>query len=279
MKIPPFAAALCLTMSLHLTAPCAAQLATPNASGVTMGHVHLNVKDLAAQKHFWIDIMGGRPVANQQLEMIEFPGVYILLRQQTPAAPPDGSIADHFGFVVKDWNAWLEKWRNNGLSLEQSGVNPNQRYISAPDGIRLEVFGDPNLPTPVQMNHIHFYPPKAEIGAMQAWYAKMFGGVVGKRESVARPGNYIDTDDLPGVNLSISPSDTRRAATAGRALDHIGFEVKNLPEFVRKLEAQGIKMDEAVRNANGSTAVRVAYLTDPWGTRIELTEGLPPSNR
>ncbi|MEQ1887368.1 MAG: VOC family protein [Bryobacteraceae bacterium] len=277
MRLLFSAAMLSAVMTLPLAIPASAQLAPQNIAGVTMGHVHLNVKDVAAQKHFWVDIMGGKPMANQQLEMIEFPGVYILLRQQTPTAPPDGSIADHFGFVVKDWNAWLEKWRANGLKMEQSGVNPNQRYVTAPDGIRLEVFGDPDLPVPVQMNHIHFYPPKADIGAMQAWYAKMFGGIIGKRESVARPGNFIDTDDLPGVNLSISPSETHRAATIGRTIDHIGFEVKNLPEFVKTLEAQGIKMDEAVRPANGSTATRVAYLTDPWGTRIELTEGLPPA--
>ena len=45
---------------------------------------------------------------------------------------------------------------------------------------------------------------------MQAWYAKTFGGVIGKRESVARPGNFIDCDDVPGANLSIGASETLR---------------------------------------------------------------------
>ena len=40
------------------------QLAAPNAQGVTMGHVHLHVKDVAAQTHFWVDIMGGKEVHN-----------------------------------------------------------------------------------------------------------------------------------------------------------------------------------------------------------------------
>ena len=78
---------------------------------------------------------------------------------------------------------------------------------------------------------------------MQEWYAKVFGGVIGRRDSVARPGNWIETVDLPGVNLSIGGSDTRRAPTKGRSIDHIGFEVKNLDELCKKLEAEGIKLD------------------------------------
>lgn len=272
MKTIPLAAiALCAVV------PAMAELADPNASGVNMGHVHLVVKSVAAHEHFWVDIMGGKLVKSQKLEMIEFPGVFILLRQGDPTGPPAGSVVDHFGFVVRDWKPSLAKWHAAGLKVEQTGTNPNQSYVTAPDGIRLEVFGDPNLTVPVQMNHIHLYPPKGDIPAMKAWYAKTFGGVPGKRESVARPGNFIETDDLPGVNLSISPSDNRRAPTVGRSIDHIGFEVKNLTAFAKNLEAQGVKLDEAVRPSQAATTLKVAYLTDPWGTRIELTEGLAPA--
>jgi catechol 2,3-dioxygenase-like lactoylglutathione lyase family enzyme len=174
---------------------------------------------------------------------------------------------DHFGFVVKDMPAALAKWKANNLKVEQ-GENPNQAYVVAPDGIRLEVFGDPSISTAVVMNHIHFYP--TDIPAMQAWNAKTFGGVPGKRARVARPG-WIDCDDLPGVNLSFSQGDKVLAPTKGRSLDHIGFEVKNLEAFVKRLEGQGIKFDVALRQ------VPNAFLTDPWGTYIELTEGLAPA--
>jgi catechol 2,3-dioxygenase-like lactoylglutathione lyase family enzyme len=257
--------------------PLAAQLVPPNDAGVTMGHVHLYVKSVDAQTRFWTNMMGGKAVANEKLAMIQFPGVYLILREMEPSSPPAGSIVDHFGFVVKDLPAEIAKWKANNLLVEQTGTNPNQRYVTAPDGIRLEVFGDPNLPVPVEMNHIHFFPPKQDIPAMQAWYAKTFGGVVGKRESVARPGNYIDCDDLPGVNLSMSPSDNRRAPTAGRSIDHIGFEVKNLEAFTKKLAAQGTKLDEPIRSIPNAKNLKITFITDPWGTRIELTEGLPPA--
>ncbi|HLK47431.1 MAG TPA: VOC family protein [Bryobacteraceae bacterium] len=259
--------------------PLAAQLVAPNVAGVTMGHVHLYVKSVDAQTRFWTDMFGGKLVTNEKLSMIQFPGVFIILREMEPSGPPAGSIVDHFGFVLKDLPASLAKWKANGLRVEQTGTNPNQSYVTAPDGIRVEVFGDPSLPVPVQMNHIHFFPPKPDIPAMQAWYAKIFGGIPGKRESVARPGNWIDCDDLPGVNLSIAASETRRAATAGRSIDHIGFEVTNLEEFAKKLAAQGIQLDQPVRSSPNSQHLKIAFLTDPWGTRIELTEGLaPPSH-
>ena len=61
--------------------------------------------------------------------------------------------------------------------------------------------------------------------------------------------------------------------TQGRALDHIGFEVRNLEVFLAKLAASGIKLDIAYRKVPALN-IAVAFFTDPWGTYIELTEGL-----
>ena len=257
--------------ALFVVWPASAQLAPPNAAGVTMGHIHLFVKDVDAQKKFWTATMGGTVVQNGPLMLIQFPGVYIMLRQADPTGPPAGSIVNHFGFAWKDMPATLAKWKADGVEIEQTG-NPNQGYVHGPDGIRVEFFGDPALATPVAMNHIHFYP--MDIPAMQAWYSKMFGGVPGKRQRQSAPG-LIDCDDIPGANLSFSPGTTALAPTKGRSLDHIGFEVKDIEGFVKKLDAQGVKLDEAIRLAPNNTT-KVAYLTDPWGTRIELTQGLAP---
>ena len=252
--------------------PAPAQLAPPNDVGVTMGHIHLGVKDIPAQEHFWIDMMGGKAVKNGPLSLIEFPGVFIMLRQADPSGPPAGSIVDHFGFVWKDLPAAIAKWKANNIEIEQ-GTNPNQGYVHGPDGIRVEFFADTSLPVPVQMNHIHFYP--TDVPAMQAWYAKTFGGIPGKRARVATPG-WIDCDDVPGVNLSFSPKDTKLAPTKGRSLDHIGFDVKNIQEFEKRLNAQGIKFEAPIRQVPNSNT-KVAFLTDPWGTYIEITEGLSPA--
>ena len=85
----------------------------------------------------------------------------------------------------------------------------------------------------------------------------------------------IDAGDMPGVNLSFSGTRTPIVGTRGRSLDHIGFEVTNLEAFVAGLEAKVIKMDSPVRQVP-NTQLKVAFLTDPFGTYIELTEGLAP---
>ncbi len=56
-------------------------------------------------------------------------------------------------------------------------------------------------------------------------------------------------------------------------LDHIGFDVKDHAAFVKKIEAEGIKLDEPPREVpNGS---KITYITDPWGTRIEIIQRAP----
>jgi hypothetical protein len=61
-------------------------------------------------------------------------------------------------------------------------------------------------------------------------------------------------------------------ATKGRVVDHVGFEVNGLPALLRKLEGLGI-VAENVRRVP-ELGIDIAFITDPWGTLIELTEGL-----
>jgi catechol 2,3-dioxygenase-like lactoylglutathione lyase family enzyme len=94
----------------------------------------------------------------------------------------------------------------------------------------------------------------------------MFGAKPGKR-------GPFEAADLPGVNLTFSLAPGPVAPTKGRALDHIGFEVKDLEAFCKKLEAAGVKFDVTYRKIP-ALGLSLAFLTDPWGTYIELTEGL-----
>jgi hypothetical protein len=61
-------------------------------------------------------------------------------------------------------------------------------------------------------------------------------------------------------------------ATRGRVLDHIGVDVKDHVAFVKKIEAEGIKLDEPPRMGGTN---KITYITDPWGTRIEIIERGP----
>ena len=57
-----------------------------------------------------------------------------------------------------------------------------------------------------------------------------------------------------------------------RVLDRIGFEVENLEAFCKEIEAKGIKFDRPYSTL--ASGFGLAFLTDPWSTYIELTEGL-----
>ena len=78
--------------------------------------------------------------------------------------------------------------------------------------------------------------------------------------------------DLPGINFNFSASPRPLPPIKGRMLDHIGFEIKNLEAFCKKLEAGGIKFD--VPYSQLPSGLATAFITDLWGTYIELTEGL-----
>ncbi len=244
-----------------------AQLAPPGESGVAQGHIHLTVRDVdAAQKFF--AMLGGMPVQNGPLQLIQFPGTFVMLRKAEPTGGTVGSTVDHFGFLVKDLQPWMAKWQAGGVKWEK-GVRPDgkQGYITGPDEVKIEIIEDATIDAPIKMHHVHFFT--AAPLETQAWYAKTFGAKPGKRAQ-------FDAADLPGVNLTFSKADTSVVGTKGRSLDHIGFEVKGLEAFIKKLEASGIKMDRPYTKVQNTTTA-IAFLTDPWGTYIELTENLAPA--
>ena len=73
--------------------------------------------------------------------------------------------------------------------------------------------------------------------------------------------------------VDFAKAQSAMAATKGRSLDHIGFEVKNLEDFCKKLQAEGVTFDTTFRVIPQLEGLKIAYVLDPAGTRIELTEG------
>jgi catechol 2,3-dioxygenase-like lactoylglutathione lyase family enzyme len=255
--------------TLFSTAPVWAQTASPNDIGVSMGHVHLIVADVDAAQKFWIT-MGAKPVTFGPGQAMKFPGAFILLRKGEPSAGTVGSVVNHFAFNVPNSKDALTKWNAAGLKTEV-GQLPGQIFVYTPDGLtRIEILEDPGLTVPIAFHHIHFYVADSNsagpLADMKAWYVKMFGAIPGKR------GNF-EADDLPGVNLTFGKSNTPTVGTKGRMLDHIGFEVKNLEAFCKKAEANGVRFDTPYTK-RPELGISMAFLTDPWGTSIELTEGL-----
>jgi len=100
------------------------------------------------------------------------------------------------------------------------------------------------------------------------WYAKYFGATIRPR------GTLQTTADVPGMNLTFAtcPDGNECTPTRGRAIDHIGFEIDNLVQFVARMQADGIQFEADPRRID-SIGLTIAYFTDPSGVRVELTEG------
>src|SRR3982751_3803675 len=93
-----------------VAAPAFAQLQAPNAAGAAIGHIHINASDVDAQSRFWTSV-GGKIVQREKITMVQFPGIYILLRKQDYTGGSVGSTINHFGLYVKDFDGAAAKWK------------------------------------------------------------------------------------------------------------------------------------------------------------------------
>jgi catechol 2,3-dioxygenase-like lactoylglutathione lyase family enzyme len=254
--------------ALVLAGPATAQLASPNAAGVTFAHVHLNVVDIELHKRLWVDHFDGVVVEKGPLTTIKFPNFFLILTEREATGPSQGTVTDHFGFKVRDLDAIHEAWRAAGYEVQGEFTGAEgfrNSYLLAPDGVRFELQEDASQSEKAVGYHVHFWT--TEFRELWEWYADVFSAVPRQR------GRIETTADVPGMNLSFATCRAECGPTRGRAIDHIGFEVDDLDAFAQMLEARGIELEFAPRYIE-SIALKIAFFTDPSGVRVELTEGL-----
>ena len=258
--------ALMLTTLLVFDAiPLWAQLGTPNSSGVSIGLVQLTVRDPEQHKKLW-GLLGATVTHSGSQELLRFPGIYIVLERGETAAGSEGSSVNHFGFLVKNVDDVHRTLAAAGLPTVQELTAPKRWVTMFPDKIKVEFTEDPTLSVPVTGHHLHLSTTAANMETLRSWYVTTFGGVSETRRGFA-------SAVFNGGEVNIIQANSAEAPTKGRALDHIGFEVQGLEAFCKKLEAAGIKFEIPYR-VMPESGLKVAYILDPAGTRIELTEGL-----
>jgi catechol 2,3-dioxygenase-like lactoylglutathione lyase family enzyme len=262
---------------------------------IRIGHYHLNVTSIDAHKKFWADTLGGRAMKFGGIDVIEFPDAFIFLHVQKPTGPARGAAFDHIGFAVPNVPAMAKKLAGAGYQ-ETTGREPKPgepppaasgtsavygrfAYFLGPDGVKIElVTSDQKDAAPIVAHHIHFI--NKQYVEMQQWYMKAF-------DATLRPGqtDFFIGADLPGVGYSLNffrwegDQSITHVPTAGRVVDHVGFEVKNLDAFCKALEAKGIKLIRPYKKRDSAmNNIATARIVDPWGVSIELTEGLDKIN-
>lgn len=259
---PAAALAVCLAASGTLQA----QLPVLGDGGVGMGRLHVLVEeaDYEAHRRAWIEGLGARAEQVGPLEALLLPGVVVVIGKGESAGGSEGSVVNHLGFKVRDLEAVVSRWEKLGYEVFEQRPSPTQAFLRFPGNIKVELSEFPMLVNPVEHHHVHLYTP--DVAAMQKWYLDTFGGKAGKR------GRFEEVW-FPGVRLSLGQVEEKPAGTKGRGVDHIGFEIDGLEAFCKRAEARGVKFDAPYRHV-AAIKTSVAFLTDPWGTYIELTEGL-----
>lgn len=272
---------------LTVARSASAQLLAAKDGPVAYGHHHLSVSNVEEQKRFFVGALGGTAVkvGTNNIEIVRFPNVLIFFRAQPPTGGSKGSTADHIGFSVPNLRAVVDKVKAGGFKMVTQTEAPAGReikddialspqpggagiaFVMGPDEVKVELVEARQQTAPVQLHHIHFFGQQNK--EMLAWYAKTFGA----KPRAPNPAAVFVTADLPGVALNFTPTPGAMAGTQGRAVDHIGFEVKNLEAFTKKLESDGIKLDRPYTKV-AALDIAIAFVKDPWGTYIELTEGL-----
>jgi catechol 2,3-dioxygenase-like lactoylglutathione lyase family enzyme len=283
-------AALAAVTLMPVSTPSAQLLSNPEAP-IRIAHYHLNVTSIDAHKKFWADTLGGQPMKFEGIDVVKFPDAFIFLKVQKPKGPTRGTAFDHVGFAVPNVPAVAMKLAAAGYQ-ETTGREPAPgtpppaasgtsavygrfAYFVGPDGAKIELVtaATPNAP-PIVGHHIHFI--NKQYVEMQQWYMKAF-------DATLRPGqtDFFIGADLPGVGYSLNffrwegDQTITHVPTKDRVVDHVGFEVKSLEEFCKKLEAKGIKLTREYRKKDKAMGnISTAMITDPWGVSIELTEGL-----
>jgi catechol 2,3-dioxygenase-like lactoylglutathione lyase family enzyme len=254
---------LALLVLLVISTPTVgAQLPSPNAAGVSAGHLHMMVRDPDAHKKIWVDVLGAQVVNAGTLEMLKLPGIFLILGKADSVEGSEGSTLDHFAFRARDLPAMSAKLKAAGIPLTRDDAV--EIVAIFPDKVKVEFYAAPTIAVPLEHFHVHFYATDPD--ALRAWYVKHFGA------ATPTPAN-ANAAGVPGMSFSFRKTETAQAATRGRSLDHIGFEVKGLEAFCKKLAADGVTFESPFRDVP-RLGLKIAFLHDPAGTRIELTEGL-----
>lgn len=225
------------------------------------------VGDPEAHKKLWVGVLGAEVTQAGALEMFKLPGIFVIVgkARTPPTEGSGGSSLNHFGFLVRSYAETKAKLAAANVEVATDHPENKQITVVFPEKVRVEFTEDATLKVPIAFHHFHISATDPE--SVRAWYVKTFGAVPGTR-------GIFPAAKLPGGEVDSLKAQEAQAPTKGRSLDHIGFEVKGLEAFCKKLQADGVTFDMAYREIPQLAGLKIAFILDPVGTRIELTEGL-----
>src|SRR5437667_8531980 len=208
-----FPAALLAALLVALAPSAAkAQVLPVSAGPVVYGHHHLNTTNMAAQKKFYVETLGGAliTIGQNKQEVIQFPNVLMFFRpMQAPTGGSIGTTVNHIGFSVPDLKPVVAKIKANGFKMitaesvaatvkvtddiAANSPTTNIAFVLGPEDTKVELVEVKTQKAPIQLHHIHFFTQENQ--EMRAWYEKTFGAA----DVTPAPGAAFLSARLPGV--------------------------------------------------------------------------------
>ena len=226
-------------------------------------HVHLAVPDQAKAVEWYRTMLGGQ-VSAEGKDRVTFGKTRFIFLKSEHAGPSANTAIDHIGFSFADLDAKMKEFQAAGVKI----VTPVRDvpglfklgFIEDPWGVKIEVVQDPET---LGFHHVHLRA--LDPAASLAWYKARFGG-----ESAKLKGR-IDALKYGDVWVLVQKADTAPIASAGHAIDHIGWRVANLDKTLADLK--GIKVLQPRTDLQLATGmVHYSFVEDPSGTKIELVQ-------
>ena len=223
---------LLLALAVLALAPApqaSAQLLAAKDGPIVYGHHHLVVSNVADQKKFWVDALGGVAVTigTNNREIIKFPNALLFMNPGMPSGGSRGSTVNHIGFSVPNLRQTVDKLKAGGykmvtateapatvkvqddIGLTSGGDVSGIAYVLGPDDMKVELVEIKKQTTPIVSHHVHFFSQKPE--EVQAWYVKVFGS---KPRAAATNGiiGRISRALVSASRIHRRPSSARAAA-------------------------------------------------------------------
>src|SRR6266853_1714299 len=183
-----------------------------------------------------------------------------------------GVTMGHWHIISKDVEANKNLFLGMGAKMFMVGGNPLMMFPGVYINLNLGTEkGEGGTPGSV-VNHVGFI-----VNNVQEQVAKWkAAGVPVLPGTNNRPDQaFVVTPD--GVRIEILEDKTQTVPVKNEHV-HLFVPESDIPKdhaaFVKKLEADGIKLDEPPRQATPASN-KITYITDPWGTRIEIIERAP----
>ena len=236
---------------------------TPSAQTATFpyDHIHLNVPDAAVASAWYEKYFGGKRITEAP-NRIMYGSTRLMFLVKKDALPSAGGAIDHLGFSVPDLDAKMKEFEAAGIKI----VNPVRdvpglfklAFIEDPFGTKIELVQDPDTPG---FHHIHLRLPDPDKAL--AWYGERFGGERAKLKGRIDGLRYTD-----GLWLLVQKADGA-PPSSGRAIDHVGWRVRDIDAFFAGAKGRGDKIAGEPRPIRD---LRAGFIADPNGVRIEIAQ-------